>query len=94
MNGEAEAMVGMNSRGVAEPLRGRRERERNCGRIERDGTLMGGCWERNLAVLAVEREDIEEAVRQWRAILEERPGDGEALDQLRRLGALDLVGSG
>jgi len=48
----------------------------------------------DLAVLAVEREDVAEAVRQWWTILEERPGDGEARDQLRRLGTLVPIGSG
>jgi glycosyltransferase involved in cell wall biosynthesis len=48
-----------------------------------DQGIYGHLTRRNLAVLAKERGDLEQAKRQWRAVLEECPGDREAI---RRLG--------
>jgi hypothetical protein len=40
---------------------------------------------RNLAVLAYERGDAEEEVALWREIMNECPGDREALARLERI---------
>ncbi len=51
-----------------------------------DQGIYGHLTRRNLAALAAERGDREEAERLWRAVLEECPGDREAtakLDLLR-----------
>jgi glycosyltransferase involved in cell wall biosynthesis len=47
-----------------------------------DQGIYGHLTRRNLAALATERGDREEAKAQWRAILEECPGDREALRHL------------
>ena len=47
--------------------------------------IYGHLTRRNLAVLAAERGDHAEAVRLWRAVLAECPGDREALAMLERL---------
>jgi tetratricopeptide (TPR) repeat protein len=49
-----------------------------------DQGIYGHLTRRNLAALAAERGDLEEAKRQWQAVLAECPGDPEAL---RHLGA-------
>ena len=50
-----------------------------------DQGIYGHLPRRNLAALAEERGDVEEARRQWRAVLEECPGDKEAIGHLRSL---------
>jgi glycosyltransferase involved in cell wall biosynthesis len=50
-----------------------------------DMGIYGHQTRRNLAVLAAERGDFEEAARLWRAVLAECPGDRDALDMLERL---------
>ena len=52
-----------------------------------DPGIFGHLTRRNLANLAQERGDLAEAVRQWREVLVERPGDREAADRLARLSA-------
>jgi tetratricopeptide (TPR) repeat protein len=47
-----------------------------------DQGIYGHLTRRNLAALAKERGDFEEAQRHWRAVLEECPGDKEALRHL------------
>ena len=47
-----------------------------------DQGIYGHLTRRNLAALAGERGDFEEEQRQWRAVLEECPGDREALRHL------------
>ena len=47
-----------------------------------DQGIYGHLTRRNLAALATERGDIEEAQRQWQAVLAECPGDREALSRL------------
>ena len=47
----------------------------------------GHLTRRNLAVVAMERGDVEEARRQWRGVLEECPGDREAVARLGEIGA-------
>jgi len=54
-----------------------------------DMDIYGHLTRRNLAVLAAERGDHEEAARQWEQVLAERPGDREALAARRR-----FLGSG
>ncbi len=49
-----------------------------------DQGIYGHLTRRNLAALAAERGDPEEAMRLWRAVLDECPGDAEALAKLRR----------
>ena len=44
--------------------------------------IYGHLTRRNLAALAVERGDIEEAKRLWRGVLDECPGDREAVERL------------
>jgi hypothetical protein len=51
-----------------------------------DQGIYGHLTRRNLAALATQRNDHEEAARQWRAILIECPGDKEALAQLSEPG--------
>ena len=53
-----------------------------------DQGIYGHLTRRNLAALAMERGDVEEARRQWRAVLEECPGDKEAIRHLRELGGV------
>ena len=43
-----------------------------------DQGIYGHLTRRNLAALATERGDLEEAQRQWRAVLAECPGDKSA----------------
>ncbi len=50
-----------------------------------DQGIYGHLTRRNLAVLAVERVDHDEAARLWRAVLAECPGDREAVVALERL---------
>ncbi len=45
--------------------------------------IYGHLTRRNLAAMAAERGDHEEAVRLWRAVLAECPGDREAYAKLR-----------
>ncbi len=52
-----------------------------------DHGIYGHLTRRNLAALAHERGDIEEARRQWRAVLEECPGDREAIARLGDVGS-------
>ena len=47
-----------------------------------DQGIFGHLTRRNLAALATERGDLEEAKRQWQAVLAECPGDAEALRHL------------
>jgi hypothetical protein len=47
--------------------------------------IYGHLTRRNLAALAAERGDRDEASRLWRAVLVECPGDREALCQLAAL---------
>jgi tetratricopeptide (TPR) repeat protein len=47
-----------------------------------DQGIYGHLTRRNLAALARERKDLDEAERQWRAVLSECPGDREATRQL------------
>jgi glycosyltransferase involved in cell wall biosynthesis len=47
-----------------------------------DQGIYGHLTRRNLAALAMERGDVEEAKCQWRAVLEECPGDREAIKHL------------
>jgi YD repeat-containing protein len=47
-----------------------------------DYELTGHLTRRNLAALATERGDRQEAKAQWRAVLDECPGDREALKHL------------
>jgi glycosyltransferase involved in cell wall biosynthesis/tetratricopeptide (TPR) repeat protein len=49
-----------------------------------DQGIYGHLTRRNLAALAAERGDREEAARLWRAVLAECPGDREALARLRQ----------
>jgi glycosyltransferase involved in cell wall biosynthesis len=80
-------------KGVAHRRRGERDQaEQNWRRIltlrrpekfaSVDQGIYGHVTRRNLAALATERGDREEAKAQWRAILEECPGDREALKYL------------
>ena len=48
-----------------------------------DQGIYGHLTRRNLAALAKERGDLEEARRQWRAVLAECPGDCEAVQHLK-----------
>ena len=48
-----------------------------------DQGIYGHLTRRNLAALAAERGDRDEAVRLWRAVLAECPGDREAMAKLR-----------
>ncbi len=48
-----------------------------------DQGIYGHVTRRNLAALVAERGDFEEARRLWRAVLDECPGDAEALGHLR-----------
>jgi tetratricopeptide (TPR) repeat protein len=48
-----------------------------------DQGIYGHLTRRNLAALAAERGDRDEEMRLWRAVLEECPGDAEALGKLR-----------
>ena len=50
-----------------------------------DQGIYGHLTRRNLAALATERGDLEEAQRQWQAVLAECPGDREALALTRRV---------
>ncbi len=50
-----------------------------------DQGIYGHLTRRNLAALAAERGDPDEAVRLWRSVLAECPGDAEALARLERL---------
>jgi tetratricopeptide (TPR) repeat protein len=50
-----------------------------------DQGIYGHLTRRNLAALAIERGDRDEACRLWRAVLEECPGDREATARLREL---------
>ena len=52
-----------------------------------DQGIYGHLTRRNLAVVAMERGDVEEARRQWRGVLEECPGDREAVARLGEIGA-------
>ena len=52
-----------------------------------DQGIYGHLTRRNLAVVAMERGDLEEARRQWRAVLEECPGDREAVARLGEIGS-------
>jgi hypothetical protein len=52
-----------------------------------DQGIYGHLTRRNLAALAMERGDVEEAKCQWRAVLEECPGDREAVARLGEIGA-------
>ena len=52
-----------------------------------DMGIYGHLTRRNLAVLTQERGDHEEAARFWRAVLDECPGDREALNMLERIQA-------
>ena len=47
-----------------------------------DQGIYGHLTRRNLAALAMERGDLEEAQQQWRAVLAECPGDREATEKL------------
>ena len=47
-----------------------------------DRGIYGHLTRRNLAALADERRDMQEAERQWRAVLTECPGDAEAIKHL------------
>ena len=51
-----------------------------------DQGIYGHLTRRNLAALAKERGDLEEARQQWRAVLEECPGDREAVARLGEIG--------
>jgi cytochrome c-type biogenesis protein CcmH/NrfG len=46
---------------------------------------------RNLAVLAAERGDHDEATRLWHAVLAESPGDREARDAIDRLSSIEKI---
>jgi hypothetical protein len=46
--------------------------------------IYGHLTRRNLAALAAERGDAEEAARLWSAVLAECPGDREAVAKLKR----------
>ena len=50
-----------------------------------DQGIYGHVTRRNLAALVAERGDFEEARRLWRAVLNECPGDAEAVGHLRSL---------
>ena len=52
-----------------------------------DQGIYGHLTRRNLAALAKERGDSEEARGQWRAVLEECPGDREAVARLADFGS-------
>jgi tetratricopeptide (TPR) repeat protein len=52
-----------------------------------DMGIYGHLTRRNLAALAAERGDREEAVRHWRAVLAECPGDREARARLQPFGS-------
>ena len=56
-----------------------------------DQGIYGHLTRRNLAALAAERGDQDEAGRLWRAVLSERPGDREAVAKLRHLDSLEPV---
>jgi glycosyltransferase involved in cell wall biosynthesis len=51
-----------------------------------DQGIYGHLTRRNLAALAIERGDLAESQRQWRAVLVECPGDREAIERLTRNG--------
>jgi glycosyltransferase involved in cell wall biosynthesis len=51
-----------------------------------DQGIYGHLTRRNLAALAKERGDRDEAERQWRAVLAECPGDREAIGRLAEIG--------
>ncbi len=83
-------------KGVVHRRRGERAEAENCWRRiltlrrpERfasvDMGIYGHLTRRNLAVLAAERGDAAEEMRQWRAVLAECPGDREAVSRLGRL---------
>lgn len=50
-----------------------------------DSGIYGHLTRRNLASLARERGDLAESAKQWRAVLEECPGDREATSALERI---------
>jgi glycosyltransferase involved in cell wall biosynthesis len=56
-----------------------------------DQGIYGHLTRRNLAALATERGEREEAVRLWRAVLAECPGDREAVAKLRQLELAESV---
>jgi glycosyltransferase involved in cell wall biosynthesis len=56
-----------------------------------DQGIYGHLTRRNLAALAAERGDREEAARLWLAVLEECPGDREALARMRELDGAESV---
>jgi glycosyltransferase involved in cell wall biosynthesis len=56
-----------------------------------DQGIYGHLTRRNLAALAADRCDHDEAARQWRAILEECPGDPEALTKLDQLARSEVA---
>jgi tetratricopeptide (TPR) repeat protein len=56
-----------------------------------DQGIYGHLTRRNLAALATERGEHEEAVRLWRAVLAECPGDREAVAKLRQLELAESV---
>ena len=59
-----------------------------------DQGIYGHLTRRNLAALAAERGDRAEAMRLWRAVLAECPGDREADAQLRGAGAASVGWTG
>jgi tetratricopeptide (TPR) repeat protein len=50
-----------------------------------DFGIYGHLTRRNLAILARERGDVQEAQEQWQAVLAECPGDPEATRQIKAL---------